>query len=145
MIILDTNVISELMKVAPNELVIDWLDAQGAESVWTTSVCVFEISFGIQRLPEGKRKRALRSAFDAVLEDDLQRHVLDFDLAAAEAAGLISAHLESVGRPVEIRDVQIAGIVAARRATLATGNTKHFRDTSIATVNPWEFEPSYVF
>ena len=137
MLVLDTNVISELMKVEPDPQVISWLDSQSFDSVWTTSVSVFEISFGLNALPDGKRKRALRDAFDAMLAEELEHHVLDFDRAAANRAGEISAKLHRLGRPVEVRDVQIAGIVSVRHAILVTRNLKHFQDTDISLVNPW--------
>lgn len=137
MLVLDTNVISELMKVKPDPAVVNWLDGQTPDSMWITSISVFEISFGLNSLPNGKRKRALQLAFENMLAEDLEHHVLDFDQAAAERAGEISAKLHSLGRVVEVRDVQIAGIVSVRHATLATRNLKHFRDTGIASVNPW--------
>ena len=137
MLVLDTNVISELMKTEPDPQVIAWLDAQSTGSVWTTSISIFEISFGLNALPEGKRKRALQDAFDAMLAEDLEYHVLDFDRVAANRAGEISANLHGLGRPVEIRDVQIAGIVSVRHAILATRNLKHFKDTDTSLVNPW--------
>ena len=135
--VLDTNVISELMKTDPDPQVIAWLDAQSTGSVWTTSISIFEISFGLHALPDGKRKRTLQNAFEAMLADDLEYHVLDFDRAAANRAGEISAKMHGLGRPVEIRDVQIAGIVSGRNAILATRNLKHGRDTEISLVNPW--------
>lgn len=138
MVVLDTNVLSELMKVEPNPQVIAWLDALPTASVWTTSITIFEVHFGLQILPDGKRKSALQHAFDAMLAKDLEYHVLDFDRASAIQAGKISADLHSLGRPVEIRDVQIAGIVSARRAVLATRNAKHFLDIDISIVNPWD-------
>jgi len=138
MLVLDTNVLSELMKLKPDRRVIDWLDDQSTDVVWTTSISVFEIRFGLDILPDGKRKRALQDAFDGVLGVDLGYQVLDFDRVSAIRAGEISARLHGLGRPVEIRDVQIAGIVSVRRATLATRNFKHFQDTDITLVNPWD-------
>ena len=140
MLVLDTNVISELMKVEPDPQVIAWLDSQSTGSVWTTSVSVFEISFGLNSLPDGKRKKALQDAFEAMLAEELEHHILDFDHAAANRAGEISARLHGLGRPVEVRDVQIAGIVSVRHAILATRNFKHFHDTGIPLVNPWSYE-----
>lgn len=91
---------------------------------------------------DGRRKRQLQAAFEAMLSEELQSHVLNFDQVAAEKAGQLSAQLHAVGRPVEIRDVQIAGIVAARHATLATRNKKHFDETGIPIVDPWAIASS---
>ena len=137
MIVLDTNVLSALMRRVPERAVVAWLDRQPAESIWTTSVTVFEVRFGIAILPDGDRREVLASAFDRMLAEDLCGRVLDFDGAGAQAAASIAAHLRSVGRPVDMRDLQIAGIVAARRATLATRNARHFGETGIAIVDPW--------
>jgi toxin FitB len=137
MFILDTNVISELMRVEPAPEVIAWLDEQALGSVWITSISVFEISFGLNSLPDGKRKQALQKAFETMLAEELDHHILDFDQAAAQRAGKISAKLHGAGRAVEVRDVQIAGIVAVRHATLVSRNVKHFQDSGIAVVNPW--------
>ncbi|MEQ1826106.1 MAG: type II toxin-antitoxin system VapC family toxin [Pirellula sp.] len=136
--VLDTNVISELMKTDPEPQVIAWLDSQSTGSVWTTSISIFEISFGLNALPDGKRKRTLLVAFEAMLTEDLEYHVLDFDREAANRAGEISAKLYGLGRPVEIRDVQIAGIVSVRNAILVTRNVRHFQETDISIVNPWD-------
>ena len=138
MIVLDTNVLSALMQQAPEPRVVAWLDAQPTESIWTTSVTVFEIRFGLEAMAKGKRQRALQEAFRLALTEDLSGRVLNFDVASADEAAAISVRLRSQGRPVEIRDVMIAGIVAARRGTLATRNTKHFQDTKIRLVNPWD-------
>jgi toxin FitB len=138
MIVLDTNVISELMKSDPDSRVVDWLDSQSSNEVWTTSINIFEIVFGLESLSDGRRKKNLTEAFLGVLEVDLQERVLEFDLSSGKSAGAISAKLFGLGRPVEVRDVQIAGIVATRNATLATRNLKHFRDCGIALINPWD-------
>ena len=137
MILLDTNVISALMQSAPDPIVVAWLDALPPESVWTTSITVFEIRLGLDLLVEGKRRRALEEAFARALEEDFENRVLPFDQIAAQAAGRIAAERRRAGRPVEIRDVQIAGIVAARKATLATRNLRHFEGLSLALVDPW--------
>ncbi|MBX9902881.1 MAG: type II toxin-antitoxin system VapC family toxin [Burkholderiales bacterium] len=138
MIILDTNVLSALMRTAPDVPVIDWLDRQPPESVWITSVTLFEARFGLNLLPKGRRRQALESAFERLLEDDLENRVLDFDSAAAAAAAALAATRQKAGRPVDVRDTQIAGIALARRATLATRNVRHFRDLKVPVVNPWQ-------
>ena len=138
MIVLDTNVISALMQSTPDPMVVDWLDAQPSESIWTTSVCVFEVLYGLNTMTTGERRQALQEAFEQTLQHDMEGRVLDFDMAAARQAATISAKLQANGRPVEIRDVQIAGIVAARRGTLATRNTRYFIDSGVPLVDPWE-------
>jgi len=136
-ILLDTTVVSALMRRDPEPAVVEWLDGQPSESIWTTSVTVFEVRTGLQLLASGKRRRDLERAFDALLAEELEGRIQPFDTAAANAAGEIAAQRQAAGRPVEIRDVQIAGIVKARRAQLATRNTRHFTDLEIELIDPW--------
>lgn len=137
MILLDTNVLSALMQREPEARVVAWLDAQPPESVWTTSVTVFEVRFGLELLAAGRRRRFLEEAFAKAIEEDFENRVAVFDPSAAEAAGRMAAERRRAGRPVEIRDVQIAGIAAARKATLATRNLRHFEGFGLELVNPW--------
>jgi toxin FitB len=136
-ILLDTNVLSALMRRDADRAVKSWLDDQPAESIWTTTITVFEVRTGIELLAQGRRRRQLEQAFAALLEEDLGSRVQSFDQTAALAAASMAAARQRVGRPVEIRDVQIASIAAARRATLATRNTRHFADLDVELVNPW--------
>jgi len=136
-ILLDTNVLSALMRREADPVVVAWLDQQPPESIWTTAITVFEIRFGLEILASGRRRRSLEDAFARALDQDFDGRVLPFDQTAAEAAAVIAAEQRRVGRPVEIRDVEIAGIAAARKATLATRNTRHFEATGIALVDPW--------
>ena len=138
MIILDTNVLSALMRKAPEPPVVAWLDRQPAESVWITSITMFEARLGLALLPKGRRRQALETAFARLLEEDLQNRVLDFDSAAAMEAASLAAERQKTGRPVDVRDTQIAGIALARRATLATRNVRHFADLKVPVVDPWE-------
>ena len=138
MIILDTNVLSALMRQTPEASVVSWLDRQPAESVWITSVTLFEARLGLALLPKGRRRQALEAAFARLLKDDLEDRVLDFDSAAATEAALLAAERQKSGRPVDMRDTQIAGIAVARRATLATRNARHFRDLKVPVINPWQ-------
>lgn len=138
MIILDTNVLSALMRKAPEAPVVAWLDRQPAESVWITSITLFEARLGLALLPKGRRQRTLEAAFARLLEEDLESRVLDFDYAAASEAASLAAERQKAGRPVDMRDTQIAGIALARRATLATRNVRHFRDLKVPVVDPWE-------
>ena len=137
MIILDTNVLAVLMRTVPEVSVVAWLDRQPAESVWITSITLFEARFGLESLPAGRRRQALEAAFARMLKDDLENRVLDFDRAAAIEAASLAATRQKNGRSVDMRDTQIAGIVLARRATLATRNVRHFGDLNISVVDPW--------
>jgi predicted nucleic acid-binding protein len=137
MIILDTNVLSALMRMVPEARVVAWLDRQPAESVWITSITLFEAYLGLALLPQGRRRRTLEAAFARLLQEDLENRVLDFDSAAATEAASLAAARQKNGRPVDLRDTQIAGIALARRATLATRNVRHFRDLKILIVDPW--------
>ena len=137
MIILDTNVLSALMRSPPDEEVVAWLDDQSADSVWITSITEFESRFGLALLPAGKRRGALQASFERLITDDLQGRVLAFDSDAALAAATLAARRQKAGRPVNLRDTQIAGIALARRATLATRNVRHFDDLELKVVNPW--------
>jgi predicted nucleic acid-binding protein len=137
MIILDTNVLSALMRTAPEAAVVAWLDRQPAESVWITSITLFEARLGLALLPSGRRRQTLEVAFARLLLEDLENRVLDFDSAAAIEAASLAAERQKNGRPVDMRDTQIAGIALARRATLATQNIRHFADLNISIVNPW--------
>lgn len=137
MIVLDTNVVSALMRSEPDPNVVSWLDSLPAESVWTTSVTLFEVRLGLEILVAGRRRRQLEEAFAKALEEDFESRVLPFDQPAAEAAGRIAAERRRVGRVVEIRDVQIAGIIKARKATLATRNLRHFEGCGLTLVDPW--------
>ncbi|MGH7822982.1 MAG: PIN domain-containing protein, partial [Candidatus Binatia bacterium] len=107
------------------------------ESIWTTAITIFEIRFGIAVLVPSRRKRLLEDALTSAIEEDFQGRVLPFDGEAAREAALRAAEARAAGRTIEFRDVEIAGIVAARRATLATRNARHFKDLGIAVVDPW--------
>lgn len=136
MTILDTNVLSALMRQTPDEHVVAWLDEQPRTSIWTTSVTVLEVRFGLQIMPAGKRRSLLILAFEALL-DKIGQRVAAFDAAAAQQAGDLMALRHKKGRPVDLRDTMIAGIVLAHRATLATRNTVHFDDLAVSVINPW--------
>lgn len=137
MIIIDTNVLSALMRKTPEAAVVAWLDRQPAESIWITSITLFEVHFGLALLPRGRRRQGLEAAFARLLEEDLQRRVLDFDGPAAIEAAALAAERQRAGRPVELRDTQIAGIALARHATLATRNARHFADLRVPLLDPW--------
>lgn len=137
MIVLDTNVISAFMQREVDPVVLTWLDAQPAESIWTTSITVFEVRMGLELLVQGRRRHTLEELFAKMLEEDFEGRVLPFDSAAAQAAGRIAAERRRTGRSLEIRDLQIAGIAAARKATIATRNVRHFEGLDLQLINPW--------
>ena len=135
MIILDTNVLSALMHETPERKIIAWLDAQPRTSVWTTSVTILEIRFGLQIMVAGKKRSRLVQSFEGAL-DKIGQRIAPFDAVAAQRAADLMAFRQQKGRPVDLRDTMIAGIALAHHATLATRNTVHF-DVSVPVVNPW--------
>ncbi|HEY6458083.1 MAG TPA: type II toxin-antitoxin system VapC family toxin [Steroidobacteraceae bacterium] len=138
MIVIDTNVLSALMREVPEPPVVEWLDRQPAESIWITSITLFEARLGLALLPKGRRRKALEYGFDKLLVEDLEGRVLDFDQPAAEAAAQLAAGRQRAGHTIDMRDTQIAGIVIARRAELATRNVRHFSDLNVDVINPWD-------
>jgi toxin FitB len=138
MIVLDTNVIAALMLERPHAKVTLWLDRQAELSVWTTSITVFEIRHGIEMLPRSRRRVSLEAGFQRVIDDDIQRRIVPFDMEAANAAAILAAERQRTGQPGDLRDTMIAGIVIASHATLATHNARHFADLSVPVIDPWQ-------
>ncbi len=134
MIILDTNVVSELMKPAPDAAVGVWLAGLGGEAVTTTALTAAEIQFGLHRLPDGRRRADLQARFDAFAE---ALGVLPLDEAGAREAGRLRALREAAGLSAQPSDMMIAGIVAVAGASLATRNLKDFEALPIEVLNPW--------
>lgn len=135
MIVLDTNVVSELMK--PGRPDIDaWLQRIEPASVFVTVVTRAEIRYGIERLPEGRRRREFEQRADVVF-DEVADRMLAFDVAAADHYGRLVARRERAGRPTSTPDGQIAAIALAHHATVATRNTRDFEETGVRVVNPW--------
>ena len=137
MIVLDTNFISELMRQRPEPAVVEWLDSQPADVLAVTSVTAGELRYGVERMPDGKRKEALREGIEAMLGLDLGQSILPFDDAAAKAYGRIAAGREKIGRPISQADAQIAAICDATGSQLATRNIDDFANLGIPVVNPW--------
>jgi predicted nucleic acid-binding protein len=137
MIILDSNVVSEFMLPRPDSRVTQWLDRQAASSLWTTSVTIFEVRFGIETAPAGRRRAALTAAFENWLNQVVQQRILSYDEQAARATALLAAERKPTGRTGDLRDTMIAGIVLASHAILATRNVRHFDDIAKSVVNPW--------
>jgi predicted nucleic acid-binding protein len=138
MIVLDTNVLSELMRSVPNQQVIAWVDAQPASDLVVTSITVAEILYGIARMDDGKRKQALHSLALAMFEEDFAGNVLSFDMGAAEQYAELVSQSEASGRAVGMTDAQIAAICRAHGATLATRNVRDFDRFGISIINPWK-------
>ena len=125
------------MDVVPDPIVVKWLNRQANESIWTTSITIFELQFGLDLMAEGRKRRALELEFQRLISEDLGNRVLEFDASAAAAAGSLAAERQLKGKSGDIRDTQIAGIALTRRATLATRNVRHFSDIAAPVVNPW--------
>lgn len=138
MVLLDTNVISEIMLPAPDPRVLQWLDQQPPQSVWITAVNLYEIYSGLQSMPAGKRQAALSARLQRWLAEVVQHRVANFDETAALEAADLAAALKLKGHPRDSRDTMIAGIVLASHAILATRNVRHFSDIAKSVVNPWE-------
>lgn len=138
MILLDTNVISALMQPLPDPSVVAWLDRQSEREIWTSTVSLFEVEYGLNLMPVGKRRAHLETALTALFGRVLRGQIADFDPRAATEAGRLMARRQRQGRDYEALDAMIAAIAVTRRASLATRNVKHFEDLSIKVVNPWE-------
>ena len=136
MIVLDTNVTSELMRSSPSALVTAWLQAQNPRELYSTAVTVAEIRYGIARLPDGERKEKLAEGAEEVFSSFSDR-VLPFDFAAAAEYGGVVVVRERAGAPINGFDAQIASICRAHRALLATRNVKDFEYTGIEVTDPW--------
>ncbi|MDP3288255.1 MAG: type II toxin-antitoxin system VapC family toxin [Methyloversatilis sp.] len=138
MIILDTNVVSELLRPVPDERVVAWVRAQRQSSLFTTVITRGEMLFGVCLLPEGRRRQELLREVIAVFSDDMAERVLDFGSEAADAYAEIAATRRSQGRPVSQSDAMIAGIARSRGADLATRNVRDFESCGVTLINPWQ-------
>ncbi|MBS1887192.1 MAG: type II toxin-antitoxin system VapC family toxin [Actinobacteria bacterium] len=136
MIVLDTNVISELARQGPSERVLAWVDSQDRVAVTATTAA--ELLCGIARLPDGARKSRLEEAIREMMDGPLRDGVLAFDRAAASHYAEIVADRDKAGRPIAIADAQITAICRSRGAPLGTRNVRDFDAVGIKVVNPWE-------
>ena len=137
MIILDTNVLSELMRPKPAPRVSVWVAKQPTAELFTTSITEAEIFFGIELLIKGKRREGLLGAAEAMFAEDLGGRIVGFESDAARLFSKIAAHRRALGRPISHADAQIAAIARLRGAKLATRNIADFIDCGIDLVNPW--------
>lgn len=139
MIILDTNVLSELLRPAPARQVERWLSAQDGAKVYFTTIGEAELRYGVAILPTGKRRTALATAIEGLLEEDFHDRILPFDRAAVRAYATIATARRAAGRPISQFDCQIAAIARARDAAVATRNTNDYEGCGIALIDPWMF------
>ena len=137
MIILDTNVVSELMRPKPSGAVLRWIAARPAVSLYATSISEAEILRGIATLPRGKRREALATAARAMFESEFRDRLLAFGSDAAKCFASIAAERRTLGHPVAIFDAQIAAIARAYGAPVATRNIDDFADCGVTVLNPW--------
>jgi predicted nucleic acid-binding protein len=137
-IVLDTNVVSELMRAAPDSAVTECLHAKPQNLLTITAISVAEILYGIRRLETGRRRADLEKRFQALMERGFRRRLLLFDEAAADAYSGIMADRRRIGRSIEVLDAMIAGIALSRGAKVATRNMSHFVDCGVEVINPWE-------
>lgn len=137
MIILDTNVLSELMRPKPSPRVSAWVASQPATELFTTSITEAEIFFGIELLAHGKNRARLMSVAEAIFAKDLGGRIFGFDSEAARLFSKIAAHRRALGKPISQTDAQIASIAKLRGAKLATRNVADFTDCGIDLVDPW--------
>ncbi|MDD9985146.1 MAG: type II toxin-antitoxin system VapC family toxin [Spirochaetaceae bacterium] len=137
MILLDTNLVSELMRRTPEPAVVAWLDAQEASAVYISVITEAELRYGVAILPEGRRRTRLAAELDKMLEEELGRRVLPFDRAATHSFATIGAVRRAAGMPISHADCQIAAIARSRGARVATRNKGDFEHCGIKVINPW--------
>ena len=140
MTILDTNVLSELMRPKPSPRVVAWVAKQPATELFTTSITEAEIFYGIELLTKGKRREGLLVAAEALFAEDLAGRVFGFESDAARIFSKIAAERRALGRPISHADAQIAAIAQVRSAKLATRNVEDFEDCGVDVVDPWNGE-----
>ena len=140
MIVLDTDVISELMRRERHADVRAWLRAQLVEALATTSITLAEISYGLARLPDGRRRFELEASFQTLVARGLGRRVFDFDARAAQVYGEMVAARDAAGQPFRGFDGLIAAVARSRDATVATRNITHFEGSDVSLVDPWKGE-----
>jgi predicted nucleic acid-binding protein len=137
MIVLDTCVLSEPLKPAPSQAVVDWLDNQVAESLTTTTINLAELLSGAARLPEGRRKQRLAHDIEQTIQGLFGQRILPFDVDAALAYGQIESLTRKSGQPLSVADQQIAAIAKSRNYTVATRDVTPFLAAGLTVINPW--------
>ena len=137
MILLDTNVVSELMRPAPSGTVLAWFSAQEATDLYLSAIGEAELRRGAAMLPAGRRRDQLMAAIEAMITEDFAGRILPFDSSAAQAFVLVFLERRAAGRPISFADCQIAATARARGAAIATRNTADFAGCGIAVIDPW--------
>lgn len=140
MIVLDTNVVSELFRPHPEPAVLDWFDERPADEFVLTAITAAELVAGVLRLPDGRRRSELGRRVVAVIDEDFAGRVLPFGVEAVVHYGEITAACERLGRPIGMADAQIAAICQSVSAPLATRKTGDFEPTGVELVDPWSIE-----
>lgn len=138
MIILDTNIISELMKQNPSVVVLRWASEQALGQLYISTVTIAEITYGINVLPKGERQRFLDRSFNKIVQEVFRYKVFSFDESAAYFYGQIMGHRKKLGKPMSVLDGQIAAIARANEASVATRNIQDFEECGIELINPFE-------
>ena len=136
--LLDTNIISEIMRVKPSPLVVDWLNNQDSHSIFVSTVTIGEIEYGLQILPDGKKQINLRRKFERFITQAFSYRVLDFDSASAKLYGTIMSDRRNSGQPTSFPDGQIAAIARSNKMRIVTRNTKDFKSCGIEIVDPFK-------
>ncbi len=137
MIILDTNIISELLRPVPEPRIEAWLAAQDGAGIYLTAITEAELRYGVAIMADGKRRDALAKAIDGLLRDDFRARILPFDSPAAEAYAVIAAARRAADRPISQLDCQLAAIGRTQGAAIATRNAKDFEGCGIKVIDPW--------
>jgi predicted nucleic acid-binding protein len=137
MILIDTNVISEIMKLAPSEVVVKWLNDQRSSTLYVSAVTIGEIEYGLRILPEGRRRMQLKERFERFVSLAFAQRVLTYDERAARIYGEIMGLRKEIGRPMSILDGQIAAVARANGFMVATRNTSDFQDCGIELIDPF--------
>ncbi len=140
MILLDTNVVSEVMKVAPSASVLRWLDDQSSSAVYVSAVTVGEIEYGLRILPDGRRRLQLKERFEQFIALAFAQRVLGYEEAAARLYGEIMGLRKELGRPMSVPDGQIAAIARSHGLSIATRNTRDFEECGVDLLNPFDPE-----
>lgn len=138
MIVLDTNVVSEILRTSPEPRVETWLAAQASADVYLSSVSEAELRFGVAAMPPGRRRDALAAVMDDILREDFRDRILPFDSPATIAYAAIAADRRAAGRPITPFDCQIAAIARVHGAVVATRNVRDFEGCGIELIDPWQ-------